>query len=65
MGDDGAAGMVEMKSAGGYNIAQDKESSVVWGMPGEAYKKGCVDVLVPLDQIPMKISSHFKSSLRV
>jgi len=64
MGDDGSAGMVEMKEAGAYNIAQDKESSVVWGMPGEAYKRGCVDKLVSLDDMPLQISSHFKASLR-
>ena len=64
MGDDGSSGMVDMKEAGAYNIAQDKESSVVWGMPGEAYKKGCIDKLVSLDDMPVQISSHFKASLR-
>ena len=51
MGDDGAAGMLEMKEAGAYNIAQDENSSVVWGMPQEAIKKGGVDKVLPLDRI--------------
>jgi len=60
MGDDGAAGMLEMKDAGAYNIAQDEDSCVVWGMPGEAYKRGAVDVLLHLDQIADRIISHWK-----
>ena len=51
MGDDGATGMLEMKEAGAYNIAQDELSSVVWGMPQEAIKKGGVDKILPLDRI--------------
>ena len=52
MGDDGAAGMLEMKQAGSYNIAQDEASCVVFGMPNEAIKKGGVDLTVSLDDIP-------------
>jgi len=48
MGADGAAGMGEMKEAGARTLAQDEKSSVVWGMPGEAYKRGHVDELQPL-----------------
>lgn len=51
MGDDGAQGMYEMKQAGSYNIAQDEASCVVFGMPQEAIKKGCVDRILPLDAI--------------
>lgn len=51
MGDDGARGMKEMKDAGGYNIAQDEATCVVYGMPGEAVKLGAVDKIVPLDRI--------------
>ena len=52
MGDDGASGMLEMKQAGAYNIAQDEESCVVFGMPNEAIKKGGVDKILPLSGIP-------------
>lgn len=51
MGDDGANGMREMKEAGSYNIAQDEKTSVVFGMPNEAIKRGCVDSVLPLNEI--------------
>ena len=51
MGDDGAKGMLEMKEAGAYTIAQDEKSCVVFGMPFEAIKRGAVDKILPLDQI--------------
>jgi two-component system chemotaxis response regulator CheB len=51
MGDDGAKGMLEMKEAGAYNIAQDEATCVVYGMPAEAVKLMAVDRILPLDQI--------------
>lgn len=51
MGNDGATGMLHMKEAGVYTIAQDEESCVVFGMPNEAIKAGGVDKILPLDQI--------------
>ncbi len=51
MGDDGARGMEEMKKAGAYNIAQNEESCVVFGMPKEAIARGGVDKVLPLEQI--------------
>ena len=51
MGDDGAKGMLEMKEAGSYNIAQDEATSVVFGMPQEAIKLGGIDKVYPLDKI--------------
>jgi len=55
MGDDGARGMLEMKEAGAWNIAQDEESCVVFGMPQEAIKHGGVDQVMPLDRIAAEI----------
>jgi len=55
MGDDGARGMLEMKQAGAYNIAQDEATSVVFGMPKEAIKLDSVHKVVPLSQIPSTI----------
>ena len=52
MGDDGAAGMLEMKVAGATNLAQDEESCVVFGMPGEAIERGAVDQIAPLSHLP-------------
>ena len=51
MGDDGARGMLEMKQAGAYTIAQDEATSVVFGMPNEAIKRGAVDEILPLGSI--------------
>jgi two-component system, chemotaxis family, protein-glutamate methylesterase/glutaminase len=48
MGDDGAKGMLEMKQAGAFNMAQDESTCVVFGMPAEAIKLGGVDRVVPL-----------------
>ena len=52
MGDDGAHGMLEMHQAGALTVAQDEASSVVYGMPKEAVKRGGVDTQMSLDRIP-------------
>jgi two-component system chemotaxis response regulator CheB len=51
MGNDGVAGLAAIKSAGGMVIAQDQETSVVYGMPGEAVATGAVDLVVPVDEV--------------
>ena len=55
MGDDGAQGMLEMKEAGSFNIAQDEKSCVVFGMPREAIKLNAADLILPLEQIAPKM----------
>ena len=55
MGDDGARGLLEMKQAGAFTIAQDEATSVVFGMPKEAIARGGVDRVVPLEQIAREI----------
>ncbi len=55
MGADGAQGMLEMKQAGAFTIAQDEESCVVYGMPKEAVKLGAVDLVCPLERIGAEI----------
>lgn len=55
MGADGAKAMLSMREAGAINIAQDEATSVVWGMPGEAFKQGAVHHLLPLDSIAEQI----------
>lgn len=55
MGNDGAAGMKEMQDAGAPTVAQDENSSVVWGMPGEAVKLGAADTILPLSKVAGKI----------
>jgi two-component system, chemotaxis family, protein-glutamate methylesterase/glutaminase len=51
MGSDGALGMATLKKAGARTIAQDEASSVVFGMPREAIRLGCVDSVLPLDSV--------------
>jgi len=51
MGDDGAAGLLEMKEAGAATIAQDERTSVVFGMPGEAVRRGAALEVLPLSHI--------------
>jgi len=55
MGDDGARGLLEIREAGGYTIAQDEPSCVVFGMPKEAIKLGGVRKIVSLDNIPATV----------
>ena len=58
MGGDGAKGLLRMKEAGAYTIAQDEASCVVFGMPKEAIKLGAADVVRPLDDIASAILTH-------
>jgi two-component system chemotaxis response regulator CheB len=58
MGKDGALGMVEMKTAGAYNFAQDEASCVVFGMPREAIAVGAVHEVAPLTELPGKVLGY-------
>lgn len=58
MGDDGAKGMLELKQAGAFTIAQDEKTSVVFGMPNEAIKLGGVDLVLPLQNISGRILTY-------
>jgi two-component system chemotaxis response regulator CheB len=52
MGDDGADGLLEMKQAESFTVAQDEASCVVFGMPREAILRGAVDEVLSLARIP-------------
>ncbi|MGI5176410.1 protein-glutamate methylesterase/protein-glutamine glutaminase [Dactylosporangium sp. CA-152071] len=58
MGDDGARGLLEMRTAGALTVAQDEATCVVHGMPKEAVRLGAVDREVPLTAIAEVIRSH-------
>jgi two-component system chemotaxis response regulator CheB len=60
MGADGAVGMKEMHDVGAKTVIQDEQSSVVWGMPGAAFKLGCTDFVLPLEDVANKILSLVK-----
>ena len=51
MGADGAQGLKELYDLGVHTIAQDEATSVVWGMPGEAVKRGGATEVLPLNNI--------------
>jgi two-component system, chemotaxis family, protein-glutamate methylesterase/glutaminase len=55
MGDDGARGLKEMMEAGAGTIAQDEDSSVVWGMPGSAVKLGAATHVLPLQRVGAQV----------
>ncbi len=58
MGKDGAEGIRKIKDAGGHTIAQDEDTSVVFGMNRVAIEKGGIDDIVPLSKIPEKIVEY-------
>jgi len=58
MGNDGAEGMKEMLDAGAYTLIQDEATSVVWGMPGSAYKLGAATDVKALNKIAPTLLAH-------
>jgi two-component system chemotaxis response regulator CheB len=61
MGSDGAYGLSAVRDAGGQTIAQDEESSVVWGMPGAAVRLGAAQVVAPIDRIAMEVRRSLRA----
>jgi len=57
MGNDGAEGTRFVKNAGGITIAQDEATCMIYGMPEAAFETGCVDFVLPLDDIGRKLIS--------
>ena len=58
MGEDGVAGLRAVQKAGGRIIAQDENTSVVFGMPAAAIESGLVDVVLPLAAIVNQLSTQ-------
>ncbi len=61
MGQDGAAGLLEMRKRGAYTIGQDKESSVVYGMPMVANDIGAVCIQASCDNVANVLLRHLKT----
>jgi two-component system chemotaxis response regulator CheB len=59
MGSDGLAGARKIVAAGGHVIAQDEETSVVWGMPGQVTNAGLCSAVLPLTEIAGKLTRLF------
>ena len=62
MGEDGAAGLLAVREAGGYTIAEDQSTSVVYGMPAEAVRLGGVCESLPLPAIAGRVLELAASS---
>ncbi len=62
MGRDGALGVQDIASRGGRVLAQDQESSMVWGMPKAAISTGIVEKVLPLVEIPREILDRCQES---
>jgi two-component system chemotaxis response regulator CheB len=65
MGEDGADGLSALARAGGYAIAQDEASSVVYGMPRAAFLRGGVAEVLPLDKMAGRLVSLFRRRTEV
>jgi two-component system chemotaxis response regulator CheB len=59
MGKDGLEGIRKLKSLGGYSLAQNEESCVVYGMPKAIVDSGLADVIAPLENFPQIINKVF------
>jgi len=55
MGDDGAAGLLDIRQSGGYTIAEDETTAVVYGMPAAAVRMGAVCESLPLPAIAARV----------
>ncbi|QWA09094.1 chemotaxis response regulator protein-glutamate methylesterase [Sodalis ligni] len=61
MGNDGAAGLLAMRNAGAYTLAQDEASCVVFGMPREAIAMGGSNEVVPLHQMSQRMMTQISA----
>jgi two-component system, chemotaxis family, protein-glutamate methylesterase/glutaminase len=59
MGSDGLSGAKAIVAAGGHVMAQDEASSVVWGMPGQVAQAGLCSAVLPLNDIPSRLTRLF------
>jgi two-component system, chemotaxis family, protein-glutamate methylesterase/glutaminase len=55
MGEDGAQGLLRLHQSGVFTCVQDEATSVVWGMPGAAFKLGAADAVLPLHQVAERL----------
>lgn len=65
MGGDGAKGVKAVKAAGGYVLAQDEATSMIFGMPAEAIKTGAVDDVLALDDISAALEKRVAKLVRL
>ena len=63
MGKDGAAGLLKMREAGAFNVAQDEATCIVFGMPRAAMMLGAVHQMAALDRLPAIVLSQLRKSV--
>ncbi len=63
MGSDGLQGARAIVAAGGYVLAQDEASSVVWGMPGQVAHAGLASALLPLNDIARRLERLYRGDI--
>lgn len=61
MGDDGAKGLKQIRNSNGFTIAQDQESSIIYGMPRAAAQINACSEILPLTQIGARLVQHMKN----
>ena len=61
MGDDGAGGLLEMREAGAFTVAQNEATCIVFGMPREAIRRGAAKLITPLDSIASTVLAWLAS----
>lgn len=64
MGRDGASGLLKIYERGGYTLAQDQESSTVFGMPKAGIEIGATKNIIPLNEIPAALLKNIKTLSR-
>jgi two-component system chemotaxis response regulator CheB len=65
MGDDGARGLLSMRKAGAFTVAEHESSAVIWGMPRVAAAMGAASEVLPLDEIPARICERARCTTDV
>jgi two-component system chemotaxis response regulator CheB len=64
MGTDGATGLGALRQVGAHTIAQDRATSIIWGMPGAAVAAGAAATVLPIDRIgPALLAGHGHANL--
>jgi two-component system chemotaxis response regulator CheB len=64
MGKDGARGLLKLRESGAFTIAQDEESSIVFGMPKEAIALGAAMKIISLDEMANNIVLEFNKFIK-
>jgi two-component system chemotaxis response regulator CheB len=65
MGDDGARGLLEMRQMGCHTVAQDEDTSVVFGMPKEAIQRGAAVRVLPLAKMAAEINAFSRNAPKI